>query len=185
MGSIIVALDQLIDGTATKSQAFDMILKKNLSGYNNVIKIKERAFNPLNRDRLRFSKLYSEFEEEVFEAPNIELENTTRTKYFKDLSTMFYTGTEDEFAKQLALTYVAIAHDYLRINKADTPEEAFKMATEQLNKKLTSMNPNKATLFKTTNKGKKTSVKFINDKKRCVSGSLDRTIRFWNTLSSE
>ena len=26
------------------------------------------------------------------------------------------------------MTYIAIAHDYLRINKAETPEEAFKMA---------------------------------------------------------
>ena len=161
MGSIIVAANQLKDGKATKSQAFDSILKKNLSGYNAYIKIKDRTFNPLNKDRLRFGKLYSDFEEDVFEEPNITLENTTRTKYFKDLSSVFYGGTQEEFAKQLGLTFVAIAHDYYRLNKADSIQEAFKMANTQLKKKLKSLNPNKATLFKTSTKGKITSAKFL------------------------
>ena len=161
MGSIIVAANQLKDDKVTKSQAFDMILKKNLSGYNNFIKMKEKTFNPLNRDRVRFGKLYGDFEEDVFEEPNITLENTTRTKYFKDLSSVFYGGNEEEFAKQLGLTFVAIAHDYYRLNKADTIEEAFKMANTQIKKKLKSLNPNKATLFKTSKKGKITSIKFI------------------------
>ena len=161
MGSVIIAANQLKDDKVTKSQAFDMILKKNLSGYNNFIKMKEKTFNPLNRDRVRFGKLYGDFEEDVFEEPNITLENTTRTKYFKDLSSVFYGGNEEEFAKQLGLTFVAIAHDYYRLNKADTIEEAFKMANTQIKKKLKSLNPNKATLFKTSKKGKITSIKFI------------------------
>ena len=161
MGSIFTSLSQLKDDKVTKSQAFDMILKKNLSGYNNFIKMKEKTFNPLNRDRVRFGKLYGDFEEDVFEEPNITLENTTRTKYFKDLSSVFYGGNQEEFAKQLGLTFVAIAHDYYRLNKADTIDEAFKMANTQIKKKLKSLNPNKATLFKTGKKGKITSVKFI------------------------
>jgi hypothetical protein len=161
MGSIIVAANQLKDGKATKSQAFDSILKKNLSVYNGYIKMKERTLNPLNKDRVRFGKLYGDFEEDVFEQPNITLENTTRTKYFKDLSSVFYGGTEEEFANQLGLTFIAIAHDYYRLNKANSIDEAFKMANTQLKRKLKSLNPNKATLFKTSKEGKITSAKFL------------------------
>ena len=162
LGSVWTAVDQLRDGTVTKTQAFDQIVKKNLSGYNNFIKMKERAFNPLNRDRLRFGKLYGDFGEDVFEKPNITLENTTRTKYFKDLSSVFYASntTSEEWAQQLALTYVGLAHDYYRTNRADTKEGAFKLAKKTLKQKLTGMNPNKATLFKTSKEGKITSLKF-------------------------
>ena len=161
MGSIIVALNQLKDDKITKNQAFDMILKKNLSGYNNTMKIFERTMNPLNRDRIRFGKLYRQFEEDVFEDPNITGESTRRTKYFKDLQSVFYGGNAEDFSKQLALTFVAIAHDYYRLNKADTIDEAFKMANTQIEKKLKNLNPNKATFSKVGKKSKRTSAKFI------------------------
>jgi len=161
MGSILTSIDQLKDGKVTKSQAFNDIVKKNLSGYNNYIKIKDRTLNPLNKDRIRFGKLYGEYEQDVLENPNITLESTSRTKYFKDLSTVFYTGDEKEFAKQLGLTFIAIAHDYYRTNRADGIDEAFKMAESSIQRKLKAMNPNKASLFKTTAKANKSSVKFI------------------------
>lgn len=162
LGSVFVAVDQLVDGKVTKSQAFDQIVKKNLSAYNNYIKIKERTNNPLNKDRLRFGKLYRDFEEEVFETPNITLENTTRTKYFKDLAAVFYDNktTDKEWAEQLALTYVGLAHDYFRTNRADSKAGAFKLAKKTLKQKLTGLNPNKATLFKKRRAGKVTSLKF-------------------------
>jgi sulfur relay (sulfurtransferase) DsrC/TusE family protein len=162
VGSVFVAVDQLVDGKVTKSQAFDQIAKSNLSAYNNYIKMKERTNNPLNKDRLRFGKLYRDFEEEVFETPNITLENTTRTKYFKDLSAVFYDNntTDKEWAEQLALTYVGLAHDYFRTNRADTKAGAFKLAKKTLKQKLTGLNPNKATLFKKRRAGKVTSLKF-------------------------
>ena len=162
LGSVFVAVDQLVDGKVTKTQAFDQIVKKNLSAYNNYIKIKERTNNPLNKDRLRFGKLYRDFEEEVFETPNITLENTTRTKYFKDLAAVFYDNktTDKEWAEQLALTYVGLAHDYFRTNRADTKAGAFKLAKKTLKQKLTGLNPNKATLFKKRRAGKVTSLKF-------------------------
>ena len=111
---------------------------------------------------MRFGKLYGDFGEDVFEKPNITLENTTRTKYFKDLSSVFYASntTSEEWAQQLALTYVGLAHDYYRTNRADTKEGAFKLAKKTLKQKLTGMNPNKATLFKTSKEGKITSLKF-------------------------
>ena len=161
MGSIFTSIDQLKDGKVTKSQAFNDIVKKNLSGYNNYIKIKDRTLNPLNKDRVRFGKLYGEYEQDVLENPNVTLESTSRTKYFKDLSTVFYTGDEKEFSKQLGLTFVAIAHDYYRTNRADGIDEAFKMAESSIKRKLTAMNPNKASLFKTTTKANKSSVKFL------------------------
>lgn len=161
MGSVFTSIDQLKDGKVTKSQAFNDIIKKNLSGYNNYIKIKDRTLNPLNKDRVRFGKLYGEYEQDVLENPNVTLESTSRTKYFKDLSTVFYTGDEKEFSKQLGLTFVAIAHDYYRTNRADGIDEAFKMAESSIKRKLTAMNPNKASLFKTTTKANKSSVKFL------------------------
>lgn len=161
LGSILTSVDQLKDGKVTKSQAFDTIVKKNLSGYNNYIKIMEKTFNPLNRDRIRFGKLYGQYEEDVLENPNIVLESTTRTKYFKDLSSVFYNGNEKQFAKQLGLTFVAIAHDYYRTNRADSMEDAFKMADSSMQRKLKSMNPNKASLFKSSEKANKSSIKFL------------------------
>ena len=53
--------EMLKDGKVNRKQAFDSILKTNLSGYNNYIKIKERTLNPLNKDSLRFGKLYLQF----------------------------------------------------------------------------------------------------------------------------
>ena len=162
IGSAIISVDQLIDGKVNKTQAFKQFWKDNLSAYNNYIKIKERTNNPLNRDRLRFGKLYGEFEEDIFEKPNIELENTTRTPYFKDLSSVFYATdtTPEEWAQQLALTYVSLAHDYYRTNRADTKAGAFKLAKKTLKQQLTGLNPNKATLFKKRRQGKITSYKF-------------------------
>ena len=94
--------------------------------------------------------------------PNIQGEATTRTPYMKDLTTVFYTGTAEEYAKQLALTYVALAHDYYRLNRVDGINEAFKEANKQIKSKMENLNPNKASLFKSSKKAKLNSLKFIN-----------------------
>ena len=117
--------------------------------------------NPLNKDRLRFGKLYRQFEEEVLEMPNIQGEATTRTPYMKDLTTVFYTGTAEEYAKQLALTYVALAHDYYRLNRVDGINEAFKEANKQIKSKMENLNPNKASLLKDSAKSRRTSKLFF------------------------
>ena len=68
-------------------------------GTYHIMNLKTKKLS-LMRDILWLGKLYGDFEEDVFEEPNITLENTTRTKYFKDLSSVFYGGNEEEFAKQ-------------------------------------------------------------------------------------
>ena len=115
--------------------------------------------NPLNRDKIRLKKLYSDFEEEVLKKPNIQAERSERTPYYIDLENTLYLGTEEEYAKQLAATYVAIIHDEYR--KYGSMSMATKKANKILKTKFTTMNPNKASLFKSSKEGKINSMKFI------------------------
>ena len=68
-------------------------------------------------------------------------------------------GTEEEYAKQLASTYLAVTHDYYR--RGYTWNESTKKAKKILKTKFTTMNPNKASLFKSSKEAKMNSLKFI------------------------
>ena len=160
MDSMSLGVGQLIEGKATKEQTFEYLLKKTVTAYGGYRNIIDRRNNPLNRDKLRIKDLYSQFEEEVLLKPNVEAERSKRTPYYIDLEKTFYLGTEEEYAKQLASTYIAIIHDEYR--KTMDWNSAVKGAQTILKRKFTTMNPNKASLFKSSKKAKLNSLKFIN-----------------------
>ena len=95
----------------------------------------------------------------VLKKPNIKAERSERTTYYIDLENTLYLGTEEEYAKQLAATYVAVVHDEYR--KYGDWNMATKKANTILKTKFTTMNPNKASLFKSSKEGKINSLKFI------------------------
>ena len=158
LGSLWQSVGQLIGGQATLSQASEDFFRKNWSLYNNSKKVIQRRNNPFNRDRIRFAKLWNDFEEEVFKKGDMEFEKTTRTPYYRDLRDNFYLGTKEEYSKALASTYISIAHDFYRDHKANTIAEAFKMANTEVGRKFKAFNPNKAS-FRKENKVK--SAKFF------------------------
>ncbi len=157
--SMALELGQLIEGKSTKEQTFDGMLRKSISAYGAYRNVIDKRNNPLNRDKLRIKKLWSQFEEEVLKTPNVDAERSERTPYYIDLEKTFYLGTEEEYAKQLASTYIAIIHDEYR--KTMDWNEAVKGAQAILKRKFTTMNPNKASLFKSSKKAKLNSLKFI------------------------
>ena len=157
--SVMLHVGQLKDGKSTFKQAGDGMLRTTFSIYNNYRSVIDKRMNPLNRDKIRLKKLYSDFEEEVLKKPNIQAERSERTPYYIDLENTLYLGTEEEYAKQLAATYVAIIHDEYR--KYGSMSMATKKANKILKTKFTTMNPNKASLFKSSKEGKINSMKFI------------------------
>ena len=137
----------------------DGLAKRTFAVYNNAQKIINKRMNPLNKDKVRIKSLWSQFEEEVLKKVNIQSESSERTPYYRDLENAFYLGTEEEFAKQLAATYIAVTHDYVRLGH--TWNEAAKKAKTIVKTKFTTMNPNKASLFKSSKDAKINSLKFI------------------------
>ena len=158
--SVVLNVGQLYEGKSTFKQAGDGLLRTTFSVYNNTRSIIDKRMNPLNRDKIRLKKLYSDFEEEVLKKPNIKAERSERTPYYIDLENTLYLGIEEEYAKQLAATYVAIIHDEYR--KYGSMSMATKKANKILKTKFTTMNPNKASLFKSSKEGKINSLKFLN-----------------------
>ena len=160
MNSVMLEVGQLIEGKSTVSQMGDGLARRTFSVYNNTQKIINRRMNPLNRDKIRIKSLYSQFEEEVLKKPNVQAESSERTPYYKGLESALYLGTEEEYAKQLAATYIAVTHDYVRLGYSWN--QATKKANTILKTKFTTMNPNKASLFKSSKEAKMNSLKFIN-----------------------
>ena len=142
--SIVQSAIQLSEGKVNKGQALNEILKSNVSAYNNIQKIRQRTMNSFYRDKLKFGQYYSEFEDKVLGKIDVERENTTRTPYYKDLEYSFYHDTKEEYSKQLAATFIAVAHDLYRNNRAETVEEAFKLSWTQMKNKFKYFNPNRA-----------------------------------------
>ena len=159
LGSLQLHIGQLIEGKSNWKQMGDGIFKSTSSLYGNSMKVINRRNSPFNRDKLRIKKLYSQFEEEVLETPNVTAERSMRSPYYIDLENAFYLGTEEEYAKQLASTYLAVTHDYYR--RGYTWNESTKKAKKILKTKFTTMNPNKASLFKSSKEAKMNSLKFI------------------------
>jgi hypothetical protein len=159
ISSLFMETGQLLTGKSTLQQAGDGLAKSTFSAYNNTRKILERRNNPLNRDKIRIGKLYRDYLEEMGKPMPKEMEKSIRSPYYEDFDKFFYLGKEEEFAKQLFLTFFAVAHDYVR--QGDPRELAFKKANTIIKGKLTSLNPNKGSLAKGSEEGLINSVKFI------------------------
>ena len=159
MGSIAMELGQLWEGKSNFAQFGEGIFRTNVSLYNNTMKIIERRNNPLNKDRVRISKLYQDYKEEMNMPGPKELEKNTRSPYYEDFKNAFFLGTEEEFAKQLYTTFFAVAHDFVR--QGDSMQDAFKKSNSIIKSKFKTMNPNKASLIEKDKDGKKNAIKFL------------------------
>lgn len=159
---IALGLEQVIEGKAFPGDAADRVLRRSVSLWNNYKKITERTLNPVNRDALRFDKLFDQFDDEIMERPDQSgLEGSKRTPYYKDLRDSFFFDDAETYARKLFLTYAGIAHDLYRTQRAETIDEAFKMSETEIKKKWKNFNPNKMSLDTTSKKSREYARKFM------------------------
>jgi len=159
IGSIGMELGQLYEGKSNFNQFGDGVFRNTTSLYANIQKIRERTNNPLNRDRIRISKLYRDFMDEKGQSMPKDMEGNELSPYYEDFKNSFYLGDEEDFAKQFYSTFFAVAHD--RYRTGDPMNIAFKKAFSIMKSKLKTLNPNKGSLFKSGKEGKRNSMKFI------------------------
>jgi hypothetical protein len=157
--SIGLETSQLATGKSNFKQFGEGVFG-NISLYANTMKVINRRNNPLNRDRIRINKLYQEYKEDIGKPGPEDIQRTELSPYYEDFRNTFYLGTEEEFAKQFYLTFFAVAHD--RVRQGYSMDFAFKDANSQMKSKLKTLNPNRASLNKTSKEGKMASMLFIN-----------------------
>ena len=156
--SMFLETKQLIEGTSNLGQWGSNMMKNHFSLWGNTYKIINRRNNPLSRDEIRFKKLERDYQEENGIVFPEEYTKSTRSPYYKDLKTYFFKGNEEEFAKQLYTTLFYVAHEYVR--QGWSVDVAFKKAKQGINTSLKSMNPNVASMYKTSKEGKYQSMLF-------------------------
>ena len=159
MQSIGLEVNQLVTGTSNFGQFGEGIFN-NVSLIANIKKIKNRGNNPLNRYRIRIAKLFQHYKEDTGKPGPEDIKRTELSPYYEDFRNAFYLGTEEEFAKQFYATFFAVAHD--RVRQGYSIDYAFKDANSQMKSKLKTLNPNKASLNKSSKAGKMASMLFIN-----------------------
>ena len=157
LGSQIVAV---VDNTATGTQALDKYMKRTSAIYNNVRKVQERKLNPYNRGYLKFRELYKKYDEKFKpdRGGDIDISPMERTPYYKDFTTAFNQGTNEDFAKQYWSTWGQVFND--KFNEYREKGLDYKVNTNQaaeyadsiLKQKLTILNPNKRTAIDHVNK---------------------------------
>ncbi len=157
--SIGLETSQLATGKSNFKQFGEGVFG-NISLYANTMKVINRRNNPLNRDRIRINKLYQEYKEDIGKPGPEDIQRTELSPYYEDFRNTFYLGTEEEFAKQFYLTFFAVAHD--RVRQGYSMDFAFKDANSQMKSKLKTLNPNRASLNKSSKEGKMASMLFIN-----------------------
>ena len=133
-----------------RGQALDTFAKNQFSLYNGIRKVLDNKNNNFKVRSKEFGKMYSQFEKEVYKKPNMEFEKTIRSPHYKYLRNSFMTGTPEEFTKAYFATQIAVAHSFLRENKASTIDEAFLKASRELEKQIKAINPNRASFLKDT-----------------------------------
>jgi len=143
-----------------KGQAFDTYARKTISIYNAGMKVIEKRNNPYNRDMIRMSNLWKNYNEDVLEKPVQMFEGTELTKYKIDLKNAFNLGTEEEFVRTYMTLRFALAGDYMKKGFAEgknkdmiyhikgNPDRAFKAADAKLKGMMTNLNPNPASIRK-------------------------------------
>ena len=151
-------VNELWTGQANLSQGADTFLKSTIGSYNQGKKVwKNTDFTPgaktYNSKFRTWRKLYSDFQKEIKPTKGETLiGKDERTPYFKDFLSEFNTGTEEQFARQYALTLIAVANNYYQEGYETTGRrirslrEAFKEAQKTMDKKMKLLNPNKASL---------------------------------------
>ena len=152
------AIKELYTGQSSAKQSADTFLKGTIGAYNQIIKSwKNTGFAPgaktYNSKFRTWRKLYSDFQREIRPTKGETLiGKDERTPYFKDFLSIFNTGTEEQFARQYALTMIALANGYYQEGYSTTGrrirnlKEAFKEAQKTMDKKMNLLNPNKASL---------------------------------------
>ena len=153
-GLIISSIKNYSEDKATREQTLDAFLRSTIANYNAGRKVYERKASPYNRGYIKFRKIWKKFEEEI--NPNkgtVSMDATERSPYYKDFNQAFNLGTEEEFAKQYALTYAMLVNDYYnRYKKTGVQDkisldEAEKKAKSILKAKMVTLNPNKKSVI--------------------------------------
>ena len=153
-GLIINGIISYARGEVSGKQASDAFLRSTVANYGAARKLYERKVSPYNRGYMKFRKIWKKFEEEI--NPNkgtVSMNTTEKTPYYKDFVTAFNLGTEDDFAKQYALTYTMLVDDYYNryrytgVQDKIALENAEKEAKKILKYKMTILNPNKKTVI--------------------------------------
>mgnify|MGYP003132727328 FL=1 len=155
--AFVTALRAPIEGTKTKSQSLEDLLKNTSSAYraylSNIRKRGEK--NALNKGSSKYRALYYEFKNEVMpDGPDFgDRIATTKDPFYRELKEVFLMGTPDEAARQYAISVYGIATEYYR-NDVDKNGEhtkyrgpngyskAIKEAVKQVKASITRMNPN-------------------------------------------
>ena len=166
-------LEQLYPGkTKTFYQSIDDWSASTSSAYRAFRhNIEKRGKNKeFNRGMIKYRNLYYEFYDEVMpEKPGGKFDKRAHTKdpFYRDLKDVFYMGTDEEAAKQYAMTIYGVATDFYK-NDVDkngdrgrykNPSDAIKEAVRQVKGKITKMNPNKASFTKKSKSGE--SIKWV------------------------
>ena len=157
------------EGTKFKAQAFEDYARKTWQGYDKALKIKERTSNPLEKSRLRFHKLYQQFDEEVMKNKRDgEWASTTRSPYYRALKTNLIQGTSEDFARAYITALFTIAtEEYQKgISVTGKPvksqKEALKSAMRSIKTSIRYTNPNAGgSIFKKSGESKKRSLIYI------------------------
>jgi hypothetical protein len=140
-------------------------LKSTTATYSNWIKVKERTMNDYNRDALAVNQWRKDYEGKTGLFTNPDDTFNESRKYFKDMRTMFNTGSVKDFNEMYTLAFMAKISDHL--NNGWSFKKAIKLAESNMKTKMKSLNPLKYSWNK--------------EKDRLVSPMEG----FWNSLDRE
>ena len=161
---------ELIDNPTklTAEYAVKDYLTRTYNAYNQTVKLWDKKHNPLSLKVNKYSKLHGEYEEQNKPTSKKQIadwKGYTRNPYSRALEDKFYKGTDKEFARQYIVTVIARASTYL--SEGYSPNmpirnetEAFEEAISDVNRMITTFNPNKGTLDR-KDIGLKRSIDFL------------------------
>ena len=149
-------------GLATKDYT-----RRTFSLWNNTMKAIESRTNKYDSDSRRWRKLHREYEKEVNAKPDPVFSANTMTPHYRRLKETFNKGTEKEFARQYIITLFTKATEMFNegYNAEGIPvrsaDQAFKEAYKIIETMITNMNPNPASLDKSSEIAERRSLQFL------------------------
>ena len=150
---------EIWNGQTGYMQGLETVFKGTAGFYNQSTKAYENTKlvpgeKTYNANFRKWRKLYSEFQSEIRPTKGeTVIGKDERTPYFKDFLTAFNKKSEKEFAREYALTLIAVANGYYQEGynttgmRVRTLKQAFKEAQKTMDKKMKLLNPNKASLI--------------------------------------
>ncbi len=114
-------------------------LRSTVSSYNQYYKIMNQSLNAYNADYKKIQVWNRNYNKKHSFQGREDFEATDATMYMRKLRTVFNSGTEAQFHKELTLAYFGLISKALENGKTET--KAMKEAASEIQKKLKNLNP--------------------------------------------